>query len=163
MIALKKLLAASAIALSVLTAVSTVALPAAPASAAEMYATNGHKYVNTAKSYIGKVTYQFGTNNPSRLILDCSAFTKLVFAKNGVSLPWGSKAQAKFGTKVSSKSRLAVGDLVMFSVGTPGVINHVGIYVGGGKFISNTKSSGVTISSLTSGYWGSRFIMGRHY
>ncbi|MBP1975493.1 C40 family peptidase [Cohnella thailandensis] len=163
MIALKKLLAASAIALSLLTAVSTVAVPAPSASAAEIYATNGHKFVNTAKSYIGRVTYRFGVNDTSRLIMDCSAFTKLVFKKNGINLPWGSKAQAKFGTRVGSKSNLAIGDLVMFSVGTPGVINHVGIYIGNGQFISNTKSGGVSINSIWTGYWGSRFIMGRHY
>ncbi|NOU66948.1 NlpC/P60 family protein [Paenibacillus sp. LMG 31461] len=119
--------------------------------------------LRTAKSYIGKVTYRFGTRNTSRLILDCSAYTQLVFSKNGITLPWGSKAQAKLGTLVSKKTSLSKGDLVMFSTSTPGVINHVGIYIGNGQFISNTASSGVVVREMNSGYWKDRFIMGRHF
>ncbi len=154
---MKKLVAASSIALTLLFTSTVAALPTPSASAQEIYATNGHRTVSIAKSYIGRVTYSFGTRNTSRLILDCSAFTQLVFKKNGMSIPWGSKAQTRFGTRVP------IGDLVMFSVSNPGTINHVGIYIGNGKFISNTKSSGVTISSLNTGYWGSRYITGRHY
>ncbi|WP_115995771.1 C40 family peptidase [Cohnella lupini] len=160
---MKKLIAASSIALTLLFTSTAVITPAPSASAKEIYATNGSRTVDIAKSYIGRVKYSFGVKNTSKLILDCSSFTQLVFKKNGMSLPWSSKGQASFGTRVPSKSRLAIGDLVMFSVGTPGVINHVGIYVGNGKFISNTKSSGVTITSLNTGYWGSRYITGRHY
>ncbi len=160
---MKKLVTAITIALTLLLTSTAVIVPTPSASAREIYATNGHRTVSIAKSYIGRVKYVFGARNPSRLILDCSSFTQLVFKKNGRNIPWGSKAQARYGTRVASKSRLAIGDLVMFSVGRPGSINHVGIYVGNGKFISNTKSSGVTISSLNSGYWGKRYITGRHY
>ncbi|CAN7756248.1 C40 family peptidase [Paenibacillus sp. LjRoot153] len=118
--------------------------------------------LRTAKSYIGRVTYRYGTRNTSRLILDCSAYTQLVFSKNGISIPWGSKAQAKLGTRVSKKTSLRKGDLVMFSTSRPGVINHVGIYIGNGQFISNTTSSGVVVRGMNSGYWKDRFIMGRH-
>ncbi|MFD0695155.1 C40 family peptidase [Paenibacillus sp. GCM10027628] len=118
--------------------------------------------VRTAESYIGKVRYGYGVRDTNRLILDCSAFTQLVFKQNGISIPWGSKAQTSVGTRVYSKANLKKGDLVMFSVGTPGRINHVGIYVGNGKFISNTTSSGVVINDMNSGYWKNRFIEGRH-
>lgn len=118
--------------------------------------------LRTAKSYIGKVTYRYGTRNTSRLILDCSAYTQLVFSKNGISIPWSSQAQAKLGTRVSKKTSLSKGDLVMFSTSTPGRVNHVGIYIGNGQFISNTTSSGVVVREMNSGYWKDRFIMGRH-
>ncbi|MNQ74404.1 Murein DD-endopeptidase MepS/Murein LD-carboxypeptidase precursor [compost metagenome] len=130
-------------------------------SATAMSTSRADSIVRTARSYIGDVTYRYGTRNVSRLILDCSAFTQLVFSKNGIKLPWGSAAQAKLGTRVSKKTSLRKGDLVMFSVSTPGKINHVGIYIGNGQFISNTTSSGVVIRSMTSGYWKDRFIMGR--
>ncbi|CAM3846566.1 C40 family peptidase [Cohnella lubricantis] len=159
---MKKLLAASAIALSIACTATVVAVPT-PASAQEIYATNGHLTVNIATSYIGKVTYKFGVRNPSRLTFDCSSFTQYVFAKRGISIPWGSSAQTRFGTRVPSKSQLAIGDLVMFSVNTPGKINHVGIYIGNGQFISNVPSKGVSIDSLRTGYWASRYITGRHY
>jgi lipoprotein Spr len=160
---MKKLVVASSIALTLLFTSTAVTLPAPSASAQEIYATNGHRTVNIAKSYIGKVRYKFGTRNTASLIFDCSSFTQYVFKKNGINIPWGSKAQASFGTRVPSKSQLAIGDLVMFSVNKPGVINHVGIYIGNGKFIGNSPGSGVTISSLNTGYWGSRYITARHY
>lgn len=159
---MKKLVISTTVALSVLFSTVGVSMPAS-ASAQEIYATNGHKFVNTAKSYIGKVTYRFGTKDPAHLVFDCSAFTQFVFQKNGVKIPWGSKAQTSFGSRVPSKSQLAIGDLVMFSVSKPGQIDHVGIYVGDGNFISNTKSSGVVISSLKTGYWSTRYITARHY
>jgi cell wall-associated NlpC family hydrolase len=160
---MKKLVAASSIALTLLFASTAVTVPAPSASAQEIYATNGHRTVNIAKSYIGKVTYKFGARIPSRLIFDCSSFTQFVFKKNGMNIPWGSKAQANFGTRVPSKSHLAIGDLVMFSVNRPGTIDHVGIYIGNGNYISNVPKSGIKIASLNSGYWGSRYITGRHY
>ncbi|NQX63430.1 C40 family peptidase [Paenibacillus qinlingensis] len=135
----------------------------AAATATATSTSRAESIVRTAKSYIGDVTYRYGTRNTSRLILDCSAYTQLVFSKNGITLPWGSQAQAKLGTRVSKKTSLSKGDLVMFSTSTPGRINHVGIYVGNGQFISNTTSSGVVIRSMTSGYWKDRFIMGRHF
>ncbi|TVY09012.1 C40 family peptidase [Paenibacillus cremeus] len=118
------------------------------------------KIVSTAKTYIGKVKYKYSTRDPQHLTFDCSSFTEFVFAKQGIDLPWGSKAQAKVGTFVS-KANLKPGDLVFFSVGTPGRIDHVGVYVGNNQFISNTKSSGVVINPMNSGYWKNRYITGR--
>ncbi|OXM82707.1 C40 family peptidase [Paenibacillus rigui] len=156
---MKKMLTVTTLTLSLL--LSGVGL-AVPQHASAATTSQDDKIISTAKSYIGKVKYVYGERNPDKLIFDCSAFTQFVFKKNGISIPWGSRAQAKVGTKVSSISKLQKGDLVMFSVGTKGQINHVGIYVGNNKFISNTKSSGVVISSMTSGYWSTRFIEGRH-
>lgn len=142
-------------------AASTANGTATAVTATGMSTSRADSIVRTAKSYIGDVTYRYGTRNVSRLILDCSAYTQLVFSKNGIQLPWGSAAQAKLGTRISKKTSLKKGDLVMFSVSKPGRVNHVGIYVGNGQFISNTTSSGVVINSMNSGYWKDRFIMGR--
>ncbi|UUZ86081.1 C40 family peptidase [Paenibacillus sp. P26] len=133
------------------------------ASAQEAYASHGQQIVNTAKSYIGQVKYRYGTRDPQHLIFDCSSFTQFVFQKNGMNIPWGARAQTGFGTPVTSKSKLSVGDLVMFSVGTPGRIDHVGIYIGNGQFIGNSPSKGVAVYSMNTGYWSTRFITGRHY
>ncbi|MFB5759235.1 C40 family peptidase [Paenibacillus medicaginis] len=149
-------------AVSFITPSSASASDSAFDSAQEFSATSGRSIVNTAKSYQGKVTYKFGVRNPSRLIFDCSSFTQFVFKKNGIDLPWSSKAQAKRG-KAVSKSKLSVGDLVMFSVDKPGKIDHVGIYIGNGKMISNMPHKGVSIASINTGYWGSRYITGRHF
>jgi lipoprotein Spr len=136
-------------------------IDALDATSTAISATRADNIIRTAKSYVGKVRYRFGVRDIQHLKLDCSAFTQLVFKKNGITIPWGSSAQAKVGTPVKYKSQLRKGDLILFSVSKPGRINHVGIYIGNGKFISNTTSSGVVISDLNKGYWKDRFIKGR--
>lgn len=131
------------------------------AAAATNSSSKAAKVVSFAKSLRGKVKYKFGVNNPSKYIFDCSSFTKYVFAKQGVKLPWSSKAQSKKG-KYVSKSNLKPGDLVFFSVSRRGQVNHVGIYIGGGKFIHNTtgkKVNGVIISKLSD--YSHRYVTAR--
>jgi len=120
------------------------------------------RIVAFAESLIGKVHYVFGVNNPSKLIFDCSSYTKYVYASQGINLIWGSAAQSHQGTPIYKKSDLRKGDLVHFSTVTPGKINHVGIYIGNGKFISNTTGStyGPEIDSITSGWYSDRFVVG---
>lgn len=138
--------------------------PASAASAVTASATSAKKanaVVSLAQQLRGKVSYKFGVNNPSRLIFDCSSFTKYVYGKQGVNLKWGSRAQSKQG-KFVSKSNLKKGDLVFFSVSTPGKVNHVGIYIGNGKFIHNTtgKSVNGVITSNLSNY-SKRYVTAR--
>jgi cell wall-associated NlpC family hydrolase len=118
------------------------------------------KIINTAKSFQGRVKYVFGTRDQKRLILDCSSFTQYVFQLNGKSIPWGSRAQARVGTYIP-RNQLQPGDLVFFSVSTPGQINHVGIYMGNGQFINNLPKKGVVISDFNSSHWTSHYITGR--
>lgn len=61
---------------------------------------------------------------------DCSGLTMRAFAAAGVSLPHSSRAQFRYGKKIS-RSQLRPGDLVFFK--RP--ISHVGIYIGNGKMI----------------------------
>jgi lipoprotein Spr len=121
------------------------------------------KLISFAESLRGKVHYKFGVNKPSTSTFDCSSFTKYVFASQGVSLKWGTAVQSKQG-KYVSKGSLQKGDLIFFSVSKKGQINHVGIYIGGGKFIHNTigKSvNGVIVSNLNSGSYPNRYITAR--
>ncbi|MFD2332685.1 C40 family peptidase [Cohnella sp. GCM10020058] len=116
-----------------------------------------------AQSYMGRVSYDYGTRNPSKLIFDCSAFTQFVFAKIGVDLKWGTKSQKTAGSFVS-RSNLAKGDLVFFdTIGSNnGVINHVGIYMGNGQVIHDTPSvDGLLISSINSGFWSTHYVTAR--
>ncbi|TVX98994.1 C40 family peptidase [Paenibacillus cremeus] len=149
--------------MSLFAGLSTAAF-AAPVSAAVTQSSTagslGSRIVHTAESYQGKVRYVFGKRDPQHLIFDCSAFTQYVFQLNGLSIPWGSRVQAQVGSYVS-KSQLQPGDLVMFSVSTPGQINHVGIYIGNGQFINNLPHKGVVISDMNSSYWTSHYITAR--
>lgn len=118
------------------------------------------RIIQHAKDLKGITRYKYGVNQPPTL-LDCSAFTKYVFAKEGISLKWGTRYQKDAG-KAVSRSNLQPGDLVFFRVGSSSEIGHVGIYMGGGQFIHNSPSfDGVGISSMDTGYWSTRFVTAR--
>ena len=128
----------------------------APAPSASL----ADKVIQIARDLKGTTHYKYGVNQAPTL-MDCSAFTKYVFGKVGVQLKWGTRYQKDAGTYVE-KSKLAPGDLVLFRVGSSTSIGHVGIYVGGGKFIHNSPSAdGVGESSMTTGYWSTRYVTAR--
>ena len=87
----------------------------------------------------------------------------------GYSLPHTATGQwqSGIGTRVYSISALQPGDLVFFndpSRNAGKACSHAGIYVGDGQFIhsSSSRSGGVIISSLTSGYYNTYFVGGIH-
>ena len=84
-----------------------------------------------------------------------------VFANYGISLPHSSGAQSNCGTKISA-SEAQPGDLFFYGNGSR--INHVAIYIGNGQHIhaSSSRSGGVIISDLTSGYYNTYFVGGIH-
>lgn len=112
------------------------------------------RVVQTSFQYIG-VPYVFGGTTPSGF--DCSGFVRYVYANAGIWLPRAADEQFESGYAVSN---LQPGDLVFFSTYTYGA-SHSGIYLGNGKFISATSSSGVRVDSLYDGYWGSCYIGAR--
>jgi cell wall-associated NlpC family hydrolase len=123
----------------------------------------GSQIVSTAKSYLGDFDYEWGAEpwNTNYKKSDCSAFVQLVFNKiHGYDLPRTSIKQSKVGTKVS-KSNLKPGDLVFFDTKDNGIVNHVGIYIGDGKFIHSAPSNNVGISSIETGYWSKHFHSAR--
>jgi len=114
------------------------------------------RIVQTALRYTG-VPYVFGGTSPGGF--DCSGYTRYVFAQSGIYLPRMADEQFEVGRHVSY-GNLQPGDLVFFSTYTSGA-SHSGIYIGDGRFISATSSSGVRVDSLDSGYWGPRYIGAR--
>lgn len=91
--------------------------------------------VSVAKSKLG-IAYKWGGNGPYEY--DCSGFTKEVFRKNGIKIPRLSKEQSKIGRKIS-KNHLKKGDLLFFHSKKSNIVDHVGIYLGRGKFIHASK------------------------
>lgn len=117
----------------------------------------GATVVETAKKYIG-CKYVYGASGPNSF--DCSGFTSYIFRLHGVNLNRTAKGQYSNGTAVARNS-LQPGDLVMFGPSVSG-INHVGIYIGGGKIVhAANPSRGVTIDSITSGYYNKNYVGAR--
>lgn len=110
-----------------------------------------------AQRMIG-VKYLYGGSSTSGM--DCSGLTLYAYKQAGVTLPHSSSQQALMGTYVS-RSSLQPGDLVFFSTSGSG-INHVGIYLGGGNFVSAQSGLGrVAVASLSNSYWSSVYVTAR--
>jgi len=97
----------------------------------------------------------------SRKAVDCSGFTGLIY-KNvfDEKIDRVSTVIAK-NLKISvTKEDLIPGDMVFFSTFNRKYINHVGIYIGEGKFIHASIKKGVTVSSLEDGYYSKAWRKG---
>ena len=99
----------------------------APKPAASKGSKKGAIALAFAKRQIGD-RYAYGGTGPNSW--DCSGLTQGAYKAAGVKLPHNSRAQMKYGKKVS-KSQLKPGDLVFFY--SP--VSHVAIYAGSGKVI----------------------------
>ena len=129
-------------------------------------ASSGSGIVDTAMQHLG-TRYVYGGASPQGF--DCSGFTMYVYSQHGYSLPHTATGQwqSGLGSRVYSIGELQPGDLVFFndpSRNAGKACSHAGIYVGGGQFIhsSSSRSNGVIISDLTSGYYNTYFVGGIH-
>jgi len=99
------------------------------------------------------VPYRLGGND--RRGVDCSAFVQITFQSQlGVNVPRTTDELAREGQRVG-RDELQAGDLVFFKTGFRQ--RHVGIYMGGDRFLHASTSRGVMTSSLNNVYWR------RHY
>ena len=97
-----------------------------------------------AERYLG-VRYEYGGESPSGF--DCSGLVQYAYASVGIAIPRTTYSQYKVGTPVS-RSELEPGDLLFFDH-----VGHVGIYVGGGRFIHAPHTGTVVqFGSLTGWY-----------
>ncbi|MGY1409853.1 C40 family peptidase [Luteimonas sp. A611] len=104
--------------------------------------------------------YRWGGNSPEGGF-DCSGLVGYVFRTAlGVELPRVSRDMARDGEKVE-RTALVPGDLVFF--GRRGKrVDHVGIYIGEGRFLHAPRTGrDVTVSQLDTGYWSGRFLQAR--
>ncbi len=112
----------------------------------------GLKAAALAKKQLGK-QYKWGAEGPDRF--DCSGLALFVYKNVGIQLPRNSSVQAKAGKEVTRKE-LQPGDLLFFAL-TGKSINHVGIYVGGNKFVHAPKKyNPVRTDSLNNSWWRQR-------
>ena len=103
--------------------------------------------------------YRWGGTSPEAGF-DCSGLVGYVFRTIGIDLPRVSRSMANEGTAVADRTALAEGDLVFF--GKRGRVDHVGIYIGEGKFLHAPRTGrDVTVSSMDSGYWSQKYLQAR--
>lgn len=103
--------------------------------------------VNLAENYLG-TPYVWGGSKPGGF--DCSGLLQYVWAQRGVQIPRTTYDQVRAGAPVA-RSQLQPGDAVFFTGSDPmnGLPGHVGMYIGGGKFIEAPHTgASVRISEL---------------
>lgn len=114
----------------------------------------------TAERFVG-IPYRWGGDTVVDG-MDCSGFVRAVYNLCGVSIPRTSRDQYKAGDAVV-KPDLQDGDLVFFGA-APDKINHVGIYVGNGKFVhAPRRGEEIRVTAIEDSYFEKRFIGARRY
>lgn len=120
----------------------------------------GEDIVETLRSALG-VQYSWGGTSPGTGF-DCSGLVYWAFGKHGIELPRTTYNMINVGASVQP-NKLRPGDLVFFDTdrNRKGP-DHVGVYIGGGKFIHSARTGQpVKISSLADGYYMDRWMGGR--
>lgn len=114
----------------------------------------------TAERFVG-IPYQWGGNTVVDG-MDCSGFTKAVYNLCGVSIPRTSREQYKAGNPIS-RTELRDGDLLFFG-NSESSINHVGIYIGNGKFVhAPRRGEEIRVAGIEESYFERRFVGARRY
>jgi len=117
--------------------------------------------VETAINYHG-LPYCWGGTSPD-IGFDCSGLAVAVYRLNGFSLPRTCLEQYVSGIPVS-KTNLLPGDLVFFETTKTQKASHVGIYIGGGKFIHATaQNKKIRTDSLNHSYYRKRYLGARRF
>lgn len=122
-----------------------------------------------AKELLGQ-KYVWGATGPKNY--DCSGFTQKIYGDVGINLPRVSRDQAEEG-KLISFENLKKGDLLFFETNRkrPGVVTHVGIYLGNNNFIhASSSAKKVVICNFNKNcfykkqfLWGRRVIQPKQY
>lgn len=101
--------------------------------------------VSLARAQVG-TKYLSGGQTPERGF-DCSGLVRYLMAAIEVRVPRTARQQATSGLAVGrDTTRLRPGDLLTFGKTRRGV-SHVGIYVGGGKYVHASSVAGAVIES----------------
>jgi cell wall-associated NlpC family hydrolase len=137
----------------------TTSLPATPrvGHAARL----ADSVIATAEDVMGR-PYRYGGTGENGGGFDCSGLIQYAYAQHGVTLPRTSAEQAREGRAVGKNpSKLYPGDLLTFS-NQGGAVTHVGLYIGGGRFI-HSATRGVQISVLSADdpygrWWWKRWV-----
>jgi len=122
-----------------------------------IFSKKSKKIIELAKKNLGK-RYVWGANGQKNAF-DCSGFTSYVCKANGINIPRRAIEQSRYGKHVN-RDELQPGDLIFFdtSKNHKGYVNHVGIYIGNGKFIhASSAKKKVIVTSLNKPFYSKRY------
>ncbi len=102
------------------------------------------------------IKYKYGGSSPETGF-DCSGFVRYVFQQAAsLTLPHSTRALSQLG-QVIPMEQLEPGDLVFFDT-LKSTFSHVGIYLGGSRFIHAPSAGGsINVVNMNDRYWAKRF------
>ena len=118
--------------------------------------------IQEASKYIG-TDYKWGGSTP-QTGFDCSGLMQWAYAQSGVQIPRVTYTQiaAANGVEIADRANLKPGDLVFFA--NAGDVHHVGMFLGGDKFLHAPHTGDVVkVSSLSEPYYASQFAGGQRF
>ena len=131
------------------------AVPAATQPPAEEPQSEAGAVISAAAAALIGTPYEFGGADVGGF--DCSGLALYVYERAGISIPRTAAEQQRAAQPVPL-TQLAPGDLVFFRIGRHH-IDHVGIYIGAGRFV-HAPHQGVAVSSaeLANGYYARHLV-----
>ncbi|MFO7953232.1 C40 family peptidase [Thioalkalivibrio sp.] len=103
--------------------------------------------------------YRYGGTDASGL--DCSALVQRAYREAGHEVPRTTRDQARAATRRDGSP--TPGDVVFFAI-DGNQIDHVGVYLGDGRFVHAPSSRGeVRIEQLDNPYWAPRTRFAGHF
>lgn len=148
--------------LTVSTAFQAHAAPAARAAKVEL--PKADAIVDRARELLG-IPYRWGGTSVHRGF-DCSGLIVYLFGSEAnIHLPRTTQ-QMLHSTKAPTvaRSSLRAGDVVFFNHNGGGRVSHMGLYIGGGRFIHAPRTGKtIRISKLDSAYWSRHYIGAKRF
>ena len=119
------------------------------------------RLARTALGYV-EFPYVWGGASPEEGF-DCSGLATTVYRLNGLPLPRSLAGQFEAGRSVPP-SRMKKGDLVFFSMEKTGRASHVGILIGGDRFVhAPGRNKTIRPESLSNPFFRDRLLGIRSY
>lgn len=107
---------------------------------------SGSQIASYALKFVGNPYVYGGTSLTNGT--DCSGFTQAVYRSFGISIPRDSRSQSVGAGREVALNSLQAGDLVFYTGGS-GTVNHVALYIGGGKVVhASNPRTGIKVSPM---------------
>lgn len=122
-----------------------------------------HNVVNRAHQLIG-TPYAWGGSTLSSGF-DCSGLLVYLFKSEAkINLPRTTAAMRKSKAQTVKRHQLKAGDAVFFKHNGRQAMEHVGLYIGGNRFIhSPRKGKTIRIDSIDNTYWNKSFVTAKRF